>query len=292
MKMRARRSVIAVLVALASGGLNVARAQEGRAPYAPGETLTYEVTWSIFPAGEVAATLRSASEGQADVHEVTTTARSQGFVSLLFPVKNEFHSFFDPQTACSRRISKKVNEGRRHKETEIVFDAVRKLAILDEHDLTRPNAPPKHAENPIPSCVEDVVTAFYFLRREKFELGRSIQVPVNDGSKTYEVTVEVQALERIQTPLGNRDAFRVEPKVFGGLFKRKGRMLIWFSDDEQHLPLRIKFMITVGAITGTLKSVAEQPTNSSPKSSEAGAGSPQFQTALYFSARSRFNRAW
>jgi hypothetical protein len=265
MKMRGRRTLIAALVALALGGLNVARAQERAAPYAPGETLTYEVTWSIFRAGEVAATLRSAGEGPGDVHEVKTTARSQGFVSLLFPVQNEFYSFFDPQTVCSRRISKKVNEGRRHKETEIVFDAARKLAVLDERDLARPNALPKHAENLIPSCVEDVVAAFYFLRRQTFELGRSIRVPVNDGSKTYEVTVEVQARERIQTPLGNRDAFRVEPKVFDGLFKRKGRMLIWFSDDEQHLPLRIKFMIAVGSITGTLKSVTQPPTNSSPQ---------------------------
>jgi hypothetical protein len=32
-------------------------------------------------------------------------------------------------------------------------------------------------------------------------------------------------------------------------------MLVWFSDDDQHLPLRIKFMIAVGPITATLKSV-------------------------------------
>jgi hypothetical protein len=263
--MRSRRILIAGLLALAPNGLNMALAQERPAPYALGETLTYAVTWSIFRAGEVAATLQSVGAAIGDAYEVKTTARSQGFVSLLFPVQNEFHSFFDPQTVCSRRISKKVNEGRRHKETEIVFDAARGLAVLDERDLARPNAPPKHAENPIPSCVEDVVTAFYFLRWQRFELGRAIRVPVNDGSKTYEVTVEVQARERIATPLGNRDAFRVEPKVFGGLFKRKGRMLIWFSDDEQHLPLRISFMITMGSITGTLKSVTPQSPNGSPQ---------------------------
>jgi hypothetical protein len=47
----------------------------------------------------------------------------------------------------------------------------------------------------------------------------------------------------------------VEPKVFSGLFKRKGRMLVWFSDDDQRLPVRIKFMITVGTFTATLQSV-------------------------------------
>ena len=248
------RVVALALVALATPALRNARAQETAAPYTLGEKLTYDVTWSIFPAGEVSAILKNSGQGPGDWYEVTTTGRSQGFVSLLFNVQDEFRSLFDPRTVCSERISKKVNEGRRHKTTEIVFDSGKKLAILDERDLTHPAEPPKHAENEIPACVQDVVTAFYYLRRQKFQVGQDIRLPVNDGSKTYEVSVEVQARERIQTPLGNRDAFRVEPKVFSGLFKRKGRMLIWFSDDEQHLPLRIKAMISVGSITGSLKS--------------------------------------
>lgn len=259
--MRARILGLATIVLL---GLGVAIARETGAPFAPGETLTYDVTWSIFPAGEVSATLRSVAEGQTDAYEVTTAARSQGFVSLLYNVQNEFHSLFDPQTGCSRRITKKINEGRRHKDTSILFDSARRLAILDERDLTKPHDPPKHAENEIPSCVEDVVTAFYFLRRQNFRVGQSIRLPVNDGSKTYEVTVEVQAREKIQTPLGSFEAFRAEPKVFSGLFKRKGRILIWFSDDEQHLPLRIRAMISVGSITGTLKSASGLQTQVSP----------------------------
>jgi hypothetical protein len=32
-------------------------------------------------------------------------------------------------------------------------------------------------------------------------------------------------------------------------------MLVWFSDDEQRLPLRIRTMFPVGTITADLKSV-------------------------------------
>jgi hypothetical protein len=55
--------------------------------------------------------------------------------------------------------------------------------------------------------------------------------------------------------MGTFDALRVEPKVFGGLLKRKGRMFIWLSADHRQLPLRIKAVIAVGSITGTLRSV-------------------------------------
>jgi hypothetical protein len=239
-------------------------AQEKALPFQPGETLNYDVTWSVFHAGTVSATLRSEGQESKDDYIITTTAHSQGFVSLLYDVQNEFRSSFNPRTFCSERISKKIAEGRRRKETEIVFDSKRKLAILDERDLTKPNEPVKHAENEIPDCVKDVVTAFYYLRGQDFQIGKPIHLPVNDGSKTYDVTLDVQARERVQTPLGNRFAIRIEPKVFSGLFKRKGRMLVWFSDDNQHLPLRIKFMIAVGPITGTLQSVSREGEKPSP----------------------------
>jgi hypothetical protein len=225
-------------------------------PFAPGERLTYAVTWSVFDAGEVTAALRQNSSGPADGEEIITTARSHGVVSMLYSLNDEFRSRFDLKKLCSSGISKRVVEGRRRKQTEIVFDAGRQLAILDEHNLAKPTEPPKHSEEAIPPCVQDVVSAFYFLRSQPMRLGDRIKLPINDGSKTTEVTAEVQAREQIDTPLGRRYAFRVEPTVFGSLYKRKGRMLIWFSDDEQRLPLRIKAIISVGTITGTLKSAS------------------------------------
>ncbi|MFB3920942.1 MAG: DUF3108 domain-containing protein [Terriglobia bacterium] len=239
-------------------------AQPGSTPFAPGETLTFDVTWSVFPAGQVTATLARAEGHVPDLYEVTTTARSQGFVSVLYPVDNEFHSLFNPQTLCSIQIQKKINEGRRHRDTRIIFDPQKKLAILDERDPRDSNAPPKHAENEIPECVLDVVTAFYYVRNQPMRVGGQIRLPINDGAKTYDVSVDVQAREQIDTPLGRRAAFRVEPKVFRGLYKRPGKMLIWFSDDEQRLPLRIKASVSMGTITGTLKSFSPAPPGATP----------------------------
>jgi len=239
------------------------RAQIPNEPFKPGESLTYDVMWTVFRAGEVTATLATGGT-KHDAYEVTATARSEGFVSLLFTVDNVMRATSSQQSLCSESITKKINEGRRRKDTQIAFDYSRKLAVLDERDLAQPQAPPKHAEFDIPPCVEDVVTAFYYLRRQRLEIGHTIELPLNDGSKTQRVVVEVQAREKVQTPMGTFDALRVEPKVFNGLLQRKGRMLIWFSEDDRHLPLRIKAMISVGSITGTLRSVSIQKQVASP----------------------------
>lgn len=257
------RQASMLLLAIPFIALATGLAQSPPEPFGPGETLTYDVTWAVFRAGEVTAALETSGDGAHTAYEATATARSEGFVSLLFDVDNVFRATSNRQTLCSQNIMKKVNEGHRRKDTQIAFDYVRKLALLDEHDLNQPQAPPKHAEFDIPPCVEDVVTAFYYLRRQPLEIGHTIELPVNDGSKTQRVIVEVQARDKVQTPMGTFDAFRVEPKVFGGLLKRKGRMLIWFSADNRHLPLRIKAMISVGTITGTLRSLTYQKQSAS-----------------------------
>lgn len=254
---------IVALVVCGPGGAGAENSAPAR-PFAPGETLVYDVSWTVFPAGRVTATLIAPQDNATQDYEVKTTATSKGFVSLLYNVQDEFHSFFNSRTLCSRRISKNINEGRRHRKTEIKFDSARGVAVLDERNLNKPDLPPKHEENSIPACVEDVVSAFYFLRSQPLEVGRELKMAINDGSKTADVVVEVQRREQIRTGLGMRTALRVEPKIFGGLYKKKGRMLIWLSDDEQRLPLRIKMMISVGSITGTLAAVTASAEKSPP----------------------------
>ena len=254
--------IAALVVPLLLAGLdpNSGRGQtqdSASLPFASGETLTYDMSWGVFPAGQIVATLSSVVKGQQNDYQVKATAVSRGFVSLLYPVNDQLQSTFEPRPFCSQQIVKRVSEGRRRLDTHIVFDAQRKLAILDERDLARSGAPAKHAENEIPPCVDDVVAAFYDVRRLPLRVGEKFKLSLNDGSKTSQVVVDVQAHESIQTPLGARQAFRVEPTVFGGLLKRKGRMLIWFSDDARHLPLRIKAMISVGTLTATLRSATE-----------------------------------
>ena len=267
MSFRLFRFLLLLAPVLVSGGGRPPFGSEAGMPFGPGERLVYNVSWSVFPAGQVtAAVTKVVSNDGQDSLQILTTAHSRGFVSLIYELNDTFRSIVDPRTLCSRQISKQIKEGRRRKQTEITFDSARRVAILDEKDLTKPGDPAKHTENAIPACVEDIVTGFYYLRRQPMHVGSQIHVPVNDGSKTHDVIVAVEARELIDTALGKRFAFRVEPRVFGDLYKKKGRMLIWFSDDAQRLPLRIRAELLVGDIVGNLQSV------SAPGSIEAAPG--------------------
>lgn len=241
-------------------------------PFIPGETLTYNVTWSVFPAGKVTATLSRFNGDLEGPYVITTTARSQGLASLLYKVQDEFRSVFNPETLCSIQISKQINEGGRHRSTTITFDSHRRVAVLEERDLGGDNKPPKYVEHEIPPCVQDIVTAFYYVRSQPLQVGGTIKLAMNDGSKTTMVVVPVTTKKKLQTPVGEHEALRAEPTVFGNLYeKRKGKLIVWFSDDEHHYPLRIKAELKFGTITGTLVSISPAPPGYSTSASATAA---------------------
>ena len=78
---------------------------------------------------------------------------------------------------------------------------------------------------------------------------------INDGGRTYNVEVEVQAQEEVRTPLGVFQTFRLEPKVFDGLFKTKGRLFVWLTNDAARMPVQLKAKVNIGTITVALTQV-------------------------------------
>ena len=222
-------------------------------PFEVGERLTYNVSWKVFDAGIATMTLAERTTFQnEDAYRINATVLSTGIVSALFKVVDVFESLFYVKDLCSRRITKNVQEGQRHHETVVTFDAKARLARMEDRDLNRPDLPLKRTESPLSSCVQDVISALYVIRTKPLRIGELVQFPINDGGRTYDVTVEVQAQEDIRTPAGTFEAFRLEPKVFDGLFKSKGRLFVWLTTDATRRPIQLKAKMNIGTITASL----------------------------------------
>jgi len=229
-------------------------------PFEVGERFTYNVSWKVFDAGIATMTLvEKTSLQNEDTYRINATVYSTGIVSTLFKVVDVFESFFQARDLCSRRITKKIQEGRRHRETVVTFDAKARQARMEDRDLNRPDLPPKRTESPLPSCVQDVISALYVIRTKNLRVGELVQFPINDGGRTYDVTVEIQAQEEVRTPAGTFQAFRLEPKVFDGLFKSQGRLFVWVTADAARMPVQLKAKINIGTITAALAQAARIP---------------------------------
>ena len=131
-------------------------------------------------------------------------------------------------------------EGKRHRDTKVVYDRTRGKASYVERDLIRTRSS-RASEVEIPTCTLDVVTGLYKLRMDKLEPGQSRQVPMSDGKKTAYVRVEAQAREQVKIKAGTFDTIRYEVFLFNGvLYPRKADLFVWLTDDAHRLPVQIR----------------------------------------------------
>ena len=231
-------------------------AQQDEPVFGPGERLRYAVKWRLIPAGH--AELWLGADSTPGFWKAMARANSTGYVSNLYKVEDEYTSTFGRQSFCSLGIQKKIHEGDRHREVDIQFDPRRLLGSLRERD-TADNTPPRQEQFPVPECVHDILSAFYYVRSLPLAIGKSFDFPLNDGGRTISIRLEVQAIEEVETEIGTFEAFRVEPDVFSGqLFKQKGRMFVWFSNDEQRIPVQLRAQIGVGTIVASLTGIERE----------------------------------
>ena len=227
-------------------------------PFEVGEKLSYDVYWKIFDAGTATMQLVDRVWFQnEEMYKVNAVVRSTGVVSTLFKVVDVFESFFHTKELCSYRIMKDILEGRRHRNTIVTFDRRSLMARMEDKDLTKPDSAIKRVESSVPGCVQDVISALYVVRTKNLKVGEQLHFPISDGGHTYDVVVEIQAKEEIRTPAGSFQTLRLEPRVFDGLFKSRGRLFIWVTDDYAKMPVQLKARMNIGTITAALTQVTK-----------------------------------
>jgi hypothetical protein len=236
-----------VFMACAAGGADRADAQS-MSP-SNNEVLHYSAEWRFVRAGDIEVYNLS---GRQTVMKLF----SSGLVSRLFHVEDSYTLTRDEQ-GCNKSLLFQLREGRRSREIHANFDKQRRKATFVERDLTR-DVTTTQKESDIPGCVYDLTGALRQLRESYPKPGSSWTIPISDGKKTANIRVEAQEKELIRTPLGQFPSTRYEAFVFGGAFYgRKGRLFVWMTDDERHLPiqLRIQLPFYVGTITLQLEKI-------------------------------------
>ena len=214
------------------------------------EILSYMVEWRFIHAGNVRITFGPQPEGGEAAFQAGLALESAGLVSRLYKVDNHYTAALSSQL-CAIRSLLNTSEGSRLRETRVEYDKNRRKASYVERDLRR-NAVVATHEDDIPPCTRDVVGGLYYLRTLRTTPGQVLHVPVSDGKKSVEARVEVQEREQITTPAGKFNAIRHEIFLFDNvLYRRKGRLFVWLSDDARRLPvqIRIRLPLYIGTIT-------------------------------------------
>jgi hypothetical protein len=201
---------------------------------AAGESLHFRAEWRLMKAGNV--------EMQIASGEARLTLSTAGVVRSLYRVDDEYRSAYDAEY-CTSSSFLRVSEGKRERESKVTFQQPPGKASFVEHNLAT-NEPVETKEIDVPVCVHDVISALEKLRKMRVPPGKTVRLPVSNGRKLIEARVDAQMVEAVVTPAGKFRAVRYEAHLMNGeLFRRKGRLFIWLTDDERRMPVRFKVQL-------------------------------------------------
>jgi hypothetical protein len=215
-------------------------------PFRSGESLKFSVQYGFIKAGTAYLEVPQVKEWNGRrVYTLVARAESNAFFSRFYKVRNRIESFWDKDGLFSWRYTENRREGGYRAQSEILFD--------QEHHEARYS---DGRSFPIPPQVQDALSSFYYTRFQALPLGGSIVFDYHASRKSQPLEVKVLGRERVQTPAGTFDCVAIEPILkAGGIFKNKGRLVIWLTDDERRMPVLMRSKVAVGSISVVLQEV-------------------------------------
>lgn len=224
---------------------------ERRVPFAVGETLTYDVSWSSYlTAGTVVTTVEAKTSSMGSTaYSIVAEGRTTPLLQRLYALYYKLDTLLDSDTLLPQRASTYSEEGSRHRLRTTTFDRragkahykIQTATVVEEDVVISP-------------ATQDALSAIYALRAMPLNAGRRVTMPVTDGGTTYTVRFDVGAPEGVHAPAGNVSAW----KIAASLIDANGRpvwrnMAIWIADTDRRWPVKLQADLAFGSFTLTLR---------------------------------------
>jgi len=219
------------------------RKRFARVPWRIGEYFQFSIDWNGLNGGSSLMQVQNLHtvDGRR-TYRIVTKAESNSFVSKFYKVRDRAESFVDAETLVSRRFVKHLREGGYKADIDVRFDQEERKAIYSGGTTYD-----------VPAQVHDVLSAFYYVRTRPLVIGSTFSIPTHDNRKSYEMEVRVHKKERVEVPAGKFDCILVEPVLKSeGVFKSKGSIHVWLTDDERRIPVLVKSKVPIGSISVSL----------------------------------------
>jgi len=219
--------------------------EKASAPARPfSESLNYDISWLGIYVGNASI----GAVGHDGTVTISSRIHSAPFISNFYMVEDYAESNILDGMPVSFRI--KQHEGKYRSNKETIFDMSNKKVtyfdylkdIKNEHDLTV-------------AVLWDVISGFYHLRTEPLAVGQKIFLDVFDSNKFLAVEVDVLGKEKLELFDGSKiNTIIVKPILkTEGLFQKKGDILIWLTDDDIRIPVKVETEVPIGKVVATLK---------------------------------------
>jgi hypothetical protein len=216
------------------------------AAFAVGERLIFDVNYGFITAGEATmSVVRYDSVAGRKCYRIEFAVNSLPSFSWIYKVEDRYLTFIDVEALAPWKFEQHIREGSYKRDFVAEFDQINHVAKTTE------------GEFPIPEYVHDIMSAFYFVRAldlSGWQVGDGTTLFNFYKDKSHELKVRCLGRQELEVAAGTFNTIVVEPLVKeGGLFKSEGRIVIWLTDDERKIPVRVNTKVVVGSIDTELR---------------------------------------
>jgi len=210
-----------------------------------GERLKFSIGWEFIDAGTAVLSVDSIMKWKdRPVYHVTATTESNAFFSALYKVRNKLETYIDVKGIYPVRYIKKTSEGGTRRNFEVDFDQSSKVAAIADADSG-------NRIISVPAFVQDIISAFYYVRTLPLDDGKEIDLSTFDNGRWKSVKIKVVRYETISVDAGKFDCIVVQTPI--GPFNNKSDLNIWLTHDERRIPVLMKSKIAIGSVRAELE---------------------------------------
>jgi hypothetical protein len=220
-------------------------------PFAPGEVLGYDVSWSTYlTAGTLTVAVNEKRPSFGSVaYYITAEGRPTPLLSKLYALYYKADTLLDAYTLLPQRGSTYSEEnGRRRMKITRFNQAARTV----EFEMQTSTVFKKSVA--VPPYAQDILSALFVIRALPLKTGAKITMPVSDSGDLYRVTIAVGGRELVRTGIGNVNALKLIPTIVDPDGQPAGRgVAIWVTDDGRRLPVKLQGELAVGSFVLVLR---------------------------------------
>lgn len=158
----------------------------------------------------------------------------------FYKVRDRYETYIDAETMLPMKFVRNVNEGGYKIYNNVTFNQNIGQAVSTNGVFK------------VPNCIQDVLSAIFYARNidfTKYKPGDKIPFSMFLDDEVFNLYVRYIGKERITTKYGTFNTIKFSPLLIEGtIFKGGEKMMVWVSDDNNHVPVRVDSPILVGSI--------------------------------------------
>ena len=212
------------------------------------EKLSYQISMLGVPVGSVELEAKN-ENGEV---RLSLRTRSNAALSSIYPVDD----IMETRHIAGNFIITKIRQQEGSFSSDIGFTIFLRDKRVFWIDRTRN----RHSNETIPNSeVLDTLSSFYYLRTRQLQAGKTEILHIYDGDNYAPVPVEILRREEVRLRNFNKvDCLLLRHVKQKEIFRRTGDMMIWLTNDENKVPVRVETATPLGNVTVELVSAETQ----------------------------------